>query len=275
VEPTGKKCFNTPSEARLRRTEVDGQADRVHGRQTMSDIFISYARDDRARIEILAKALAIQGWSVWWDHKIPFGKPFDQVIEKALENAKSIVVAWSSCSVTRNWVLEEASYARDKGILVPILLEEVALPIGFRRYQAADLSDWSGQQDHAEFRRLISHIKKFGSVETGGAERISPSAQRHTSIGMTSWLNQRIDELTKILGQAEHRDTIDDARDQLKNVKDAVFNGLRDFGFRQEANEFSQITALPSISGRQPRLLNEAGRCRQYLYKLQGNSTRT
>ena len=35
----------------------------------MADIFISYAKEDRARIEPLAKALAEQGWSVWWGPK--------------------------------------------------------------------------------------------------------------------------------------------------------------------------------------------------------------
>jgi hypothetical protein len=33
----------------------------------MSDIFISYAREDRPRVERLAAALEQCGWSVWWD----------------------------------------------------------------------------------------------------------------------------------------------------------------------------------------------------------------
>jgi hypothetical protein len=127
---------------------------------TMSDIFISYAREDRGRIENLAEVLAAQGWSVWWDRDIPFGKPFDQVIEEALTRAKCVIVAWSPRSVTRNWVLEEAAYARDKNILVPILIENVELPLGFRRFQTVNLSDWNAQQEHPEFERLILHINK-------------------------------------------------------------------------------------------------------------------
>ena len=33
----------------------------------MADIFISYSRDDRPRVEPLAEALVSAGYSVWWD----------------------------------------------------------------------------------------------------------------------------------------------------------------------------------------------------------------
>jgi hypothetical protein len=35
----------------------------------MSDIFISYASEDRSKAEPLAKALEEQGWSVFWDRR--------------------------------------------------------------------------------------------------------------------------------------------------------------------------------------------------------------
>ena len=40
----------------------------------MSDIFLSYASDDLARIHPLVQFLTQQGWSVWWDRTIPLGK---------------------------------------------------------------------------------------------------------------------------------------------------------------------------------------------------------
>ncbi len=59
----------------------------------MSDIFISYAREDRKKIEAIAKRFENQGWSVWWDRKIPPGKTFSQVIEEELADARCVVVA--------------------------------------------------------------------------------------------------------------------------------------------------------------------------------------
>ena len=65
----------------------------------MTDVFLSYAREDRERASVLAAALEGQGWSVWWDRKIVAGETFDETIEDQLSTAKSVVVLWSEHSV--------------------------------------------------------------------------------------------------------------------------------------------------------------------------------
>ena len=40
----------------------------------MSDIFVSYASEDRERIMPLVRVLEKSGWSVFWDRTIPAGK---------------------------------------------------------------------------------------------------------------------------------------------------------------------------------------------------------
>lgn len=65
----------------------------------MSDIFISYAHEDRERAKNMAAALEARGWSVWWDRKIITGQTYDQVIENELDAAKAVVVLWSQHSV--------------------------------------------------------------------------------------------------------------------------------------------------------------------------------
>ena len=66
----------------------------------MSDIFLSYATEDRARTRILVQGLESRGWSVWWDRTIRPGQTFDSVIESALADARCAVVLWSEASVS-------------------------------------------------------------------------------------------------------------------------------------------------------------------------------
>ena len=101
----------------------------------MSDVFLSYAAEDRDRLEPIARALESQGWSVFWDLAIPSGRTWRAVISVALENARCIVVAWSSHSVNSTWVQEEADEGERRGILVPIFIQDVTPPLGFRSVQ--------------------------------------------------------------------------------------------------------------------------------------------
>jgi hypothetical protein len=71
----------------------------------MSDIFISYSREDFSAAELLAEALAEEGWSVWWDRSIPAGRSYDQVLEEEIDGANRILVLWSASSINSEWVI--------------------------------------------------------------------------------------------------------------------------------------------------------------------------
>ena len=43
----------------------------------MADVFVSYARSDKARVAPLVAAIEAKGWSVWWDPEITPGQEFD------------------------------------------------------------------------------------------------------------------------------------------------------------------------------------------------------
>jgi hypothetical protein len=108
----------------------------------MSDIFISYSSEDRGKAKDIAEALKRQGFSVWWDRSILPGETFDTVIEDALDAANCVIVLWSKTSVSKGWVRTEASDGKQRGILIPVLIErDVKIPLAFRLMQAADLKD--------------------------------------------------------------------------------------------------------------------------------------
>ncbi|MFC1888204.1 SUMF1/EgtB/PvdO family nonheme iron enzyme [Thermodesulfobacteriota bacterium] len=121
-------------------------------------MFLSYAKEDRERAKSVAEALEECGWSVWWDRKIPPGRTFDEVIDEQMKNAKCVVVLWSQASVKSNWVREEADEGFRRRILVPALINDIELPRGFKRIQAAKLTDWQKGTSHSEFDSLVTSI---------------------------------------------------------------------------------------------------------------------
>jgi TIR domain len=125
------------------------------------DVFLSYATPDRSTAQAVAMALSKSGWSVWWDRTIPPGYVFDEVIQTALDSAKCVVVLWSRASVSSDWVKTEASEGAKRRILVPAMIEEVTIPLEFRRIQAASLVDWHASPSHAGFRGLLDSLAKL------------------------------------------------------------------------------------------------------------------
>jgi len=125
----------------------------------LADIFISYARADRDRIEKLAAALEAEGCSVWWDRHIAGGEEFSEAIESELAAAKAVVVVWSAESVKSRWVKDEAVTAADAGKLIPICLDQAPAPMGFKQFHVLDLSAWKGSAQATEFHDLLRAVK--------------------------------------------------------------------------------------------------------------------
>ncbi len=145
----------------------------------MADIFISYARPNRDKIEKLSKALEASGYSVWWDRRIEIGAEFSKDIERELNEAKAVIVAWSADANQSSWVKDEASAAHEQQKLIPVRLDTERPPIGFRQYQSLDLSDWRGDTEAAPFQQLLDALK---SIPKEGVESPSPPMARQSTI---------------------------------------------------------------------------------------------
>jgi tetratricopeptide (TPR) repeat protein len=124
----------------------------------MSDVFISYAREDREKAQLLARAFEEQKWTIWWDKVIPPGRKYADVIGEELASAKAVIVLWSQASVASDWVKDEAQEGSNRRCLVPVLVEKVSPPYGFRQVQTADLSEWDGSSSYAELQSLVRGI---------------------------------------------------------------------------------------------------------------------
>jgi len=129
----------------------------------MTDVFISYSSEDRERVRSLVTTLERGGWDVWWDRQIDAGVVFDREIEKAIDEAKCIIVVWSSKSVESEWVRTEAGEGLEKGNLVPIMIEDVKPPLAFRRIQTID---FSAEEAFDQIREAISRFATPSSQDT-------------------------------------------------------------------------------------------------------------
>ena len=137
----------------------------------MSDIFISYASQERDRVLPLVSALERTGWSIFWDRTIPAGKTWRQIIGAEIRTCRSVLVVWTENSVTSEWVLEEAETGKRKGILIPVLLDNIEPPFGFGNIQAANLTAWNGDSSSPSFTHLVADIATIlGPVPTAVKE---------------------------------------------------------------------------------------------------------
>lgn len=137
----------------------------------MADVFLSYASQDRLRIKPLAEALESRGFSVWWDRALGAGEDYAAVITRELRAAKAVVVVWTDASASSTFVRDEAGRARDEGRLIPVMLDQVEIPLGFGAFQAEDFTRWNGRPEAAQMHLLEEALraKLEGRSIDGGA----------------------------------------------------------------------------------------------------------
>ncbi|HTB67662.1 MAG TPA: toll/interleukin-1 receptor domain-containing protein [Steroidobacteraceae bacterium] len=141
----------------------------------MSDVFISYSHKDTDFVRDLVKPLEAEGFSVWWDHTIPPGRTWDDVIARGIREAKACIIVWSPNSVISDWVKEEATLAKEGGKYLPIQIAADLPPMGFRRIQAADLRSWNGNAQDPQWRLLMTEIATLVGGKDVAAPPVAPT----------------------------------------------------------------------------------------------------
>lgn len=125
-----------------------------------TQVFLSYAREDVDVAQALAEALHTDGHRVWWDRRLGGGDDFSIEIERQLNAARVAIVLWSATSVQSGFVRDESSRARDAGKLLPVRIEDVALPLGFGTLHTLDLIAWDGEADDDACLALREEVRR-------------------------------------------------------------------------------------------------------------------
>jgi len=127
-----------------------------------TDIFVSYKAQDRARLLPLVSALEGEGLTVWWDTHIGGGAHWREDIQAHLDAAKCVIVVWSRRSVgpEGDFVRDEATRARKRGVYLPVRLDPVEPPLGFGEVQAISLKGWKGDRSDPRFQALAEAVRR-------------------------------------------------------------------------------------------------------------------
>lgn len=123
-------------------------------------VFLSYAREDQARVGEIRAFLMAQGIRLWWDQEIPVGANWHRELERQLDAATFVLALWSETSRDSDAVYDEAMRAKEDGKLLHARLDDIKIPLGFGRTQRVDLWDWEGTEEHPGMARLIQSIRE-------------------------------------------------------------------------------------------------------------------
>jgi hypothetical protein len=122
------------------------------------DVFISYQREQRPQVLLIAERLQELGLSVWFDARLEPGTTFDEEIHQEVRTAKAVVVCWTAEAVASRWVRAEATIGHQRDVLATVFLEPIELPPPFNLVQTEDLTGWQGQSDHSGWLRLVDRL---------------------------------------------------------------------------------------------------------------------
>lgn len=126
----------------------------------MTDVFISYAHDDRVIAERLAGALRKCGCVVWWPFESNPGDASEPATEDAFKAARCVLVLWSRASVDKPRLAEHAARAARRRALISVLIDDLKPPFVFPPAQVLPLTEASGAVTDLGLQRLLAAVAR-------------------------------------------------------------------------------------------------------------------
>ncbi|MAK63015.1 MAG: hypothetical protein CMK09_18755 [Ponticaulis sp.] len=160
----------------------------------MSDVFISYKREQRPMVAKLARLLRSFDLQVWFDASLSAGEHFSDEIDREAHEAKCILVCWSPDARNSRWVKAEALIGFEQDKLAGALVsgpDDFRVPIPFHASHAEDLRGWFGFDDVDYWHPgWLSLMRRIGRLS--GRQDLSDYGELDVdtdSVQLETWLN--------------------------------------------------------------------------------------
>jgi adenylate cyclase len=150
----------------------------------MTDVFISYAREESATASAVAASLRAAGHGVWIDDEIPAHREYADVIRERIDAAKAVLVIWSRPGTVSQWVRSEANRGREAGKLVQLRIDGSQLPMPFDQIQCVDLPGWAGDAQAPGWRKILGSIEELAGDAARRAAPVADALHRYASIAV-------------------------------------------------------------------------------------------
>ena len=138
------------------------------------DVFISYSHRDAKSASDLAKRLASEGLSVWWDRKIAAGENWEAEIKKGLSSSKKVIALVSQSYLDSEFAKKEAALAAAEDKLIPVALDkDLAIPEYLRTSGSESVESGHPATSDSRVEHLLDQIGSTG----GTSESSKPLVQ--------------------------------------------------------------------------------------------------
>jgi hypothetical protein len=242
----------------------------------VTDIFFSYKSVDRDRVRVIHDALTAEGFDVFWDQEVEAGIDWDTWIRNHLTQSKCVLVFWSNQSIESDNVRHEATVAKRQNKLIHALLDPLTaeqFPMGLYTVQAANLTDWKGDAEDAEWKKLCREVehkltplwvkRQIAEVE---AELVAERARLAGAQSREKVLQAQI--VKEVQAQGDLKQQCDKAVDEATSLK-ATVEELRRARSKAETDavelsqslreaEAQQLAALEKMKQERDKAVDEA-----------------
>jgi hypothetical protein len=157
-----------------------------------ADIFISYKREDRAHVDLVAQALRKLRVSVWIDDSLAPGGSFTDEISEQIDRCRAQIVCWSVAACMSDWVRGEAEIGRGRGALICVQIEQCRIPPPFNMLHTEDLSGWRGEADHPAWTKTLAALgQKLGR---DGLPALALALDKNDGAALAQWRRTHPDD---------------------------------------------------------------------------------